>query len=281
MQAKLFQLAQFLKNSDDAFHFSRVIIHFKEELSFHYHDYAEIFWIDRGEGIHYINGVEHPVCPGVLYMIRPNDKHTFSANSKGGIRISNIAFFTNTLIHLQNRYFANSNDFFWSTGSLPFSIKLSAENCQKLELLSDRMISEARNTMNLDLFLIRIFQIVQSEIKIQSLPDKVPAWLFLTMEKFNNPFYFKQGIKGFTTLTKKTVEHTNRMMKKHFYCTLTDYINKKRMEYAATQVIMTSSPIKIICDDCGYQNLGFFYKMFKQVYQMSPIQYRKLNQKIV
>ena len=53
------------------------------------------------------------------------------------------------------------------------------------------------------------------------------------------------------------------------------------MRYAITQLAITNMPIKQICSNCGFRNLGHFYKTFRAVYHQTPREYRKLNQMIV
>ena len=67
----------------------------------------------------------------------------------------------------------------------------------------------------------------------------------------------------------------------HFHKSLTDLINEFKMQYATTQLSITSMPIKEICTNCGFRNLGHFYKIFRSVYNQTPYEYRRINQLIV
>ena len=40
-------------------------------------------------------------------------------------------------------------------------------------------------------------------------------------------------------------------------------------------------PITQIIEEVGYENLTYFYKIFKAKYNMTPKDYRKVNKKIV
>jgi quercetin dioxygenase-like cupin family protein len=282
MDSKFFRLSQFLRTPDEDYHFARTIIHQRNELSCHHHDFSEILWIDKGTGIHHINDNNIEISNGTLVMIRPEDSHTLSsAGSGSGIRVTNLAFKKETLDFLRSRYYSSSQTFFWHKKDLPFAIQLSIENFKKLEMLSDRMLNAPRDKINLDLFLLRIFQLVESEMKIQQYSDTIPPWLVSAMEKYNHPDQLRKGVHGFVSLTQKTIDHTNRTMRKCYQTTLTDYIIKKRMEYAANQIIMTASPIKLICEECGFNNLGYFYNTFKEHFKLTPVKYRKINQKII
>lgn len=53
------------------------------------------------------------------------------------------------------------------------------------------------------------------------------------------------------------------------------------MDHAAKLLINTHQPIDEIARQSGYQNLTFFYKKFKELYDCSPKEYRQKNSKSV
>ena len=105
----------------DSFLIARVTIHSRYDLSLHFHDYAEIFWIENGDGFHLVNGEKMPLKPGMLVMMRPNDEHTFTATGTG-LTIMNLAFPADTLDYLRKRYFADDNSYFWTSASVPYHV---------------------------------------------------------------------------------------------------------------------------------------------------------------
>lgn len=58
-----------------------------------------------------------------------------------------------------------------------------------------------------------------------------------------------------------------------------DIIIKKRMRYAADLLLTTDQSIEQIVDTCGYRNMTYFYKKFKDMYQTSPRKYRENHRK--
>ena len=56
--------------------------------------------------------------------------------------------------------------------------------------------------------------------------------------------------------------------------TLIQFINELRISHACKLLIDNKMAIKEICFDCGFQNFVSFHKTFKQIMQMTPIQYR-------
>lgn len=51
------------------------------------------------------------------------------------------------------------------------------------------------------------------------------------------------------------------------------------MQYASKLLLNSSYSIDQIAHECGYQNLSFFYKKFKETYYCLPKEYRNRNKK--
>ena len=59
--------------------------------------------------------------------------------------------------------------------------------------------------------------------------------------------------------------------------TLTDYVTKMRMEYAAKILVHSDKQVQEIAEECGLLDANYFIKLFKKQYNMIPSQYRKYN----
>ena len=57
---------------------------------------------------------------------------------------------------------------------------------------------------------------------------------------------------------------------------LIDYIQNLRIEEAKRQLEMTDQPIEAICAGVGYENQGFFSRLFKRRTGLTPGQYRRM-----
>src|ERR1039457_3411604 len=86
-------------------HVARPRLTRRRTLHAHTHDFAEIFWINEGQGWHLINGRRERLLPGDLWCIRPEDVHQLVPVGTGLLAITNIAFPTEGLEWLRARYF--------------------------------------------------------------------------------------------------------------------------------------------------------------------------------
>lgn len=273
-----FLLNNFLDLKSERFHLARTTINSKDTLSLHSHNYAEIFWIKSGQGIHCINGERLKIQKGFLCMIRPEDRHTFEVGTDDKhMVITNIAFHPESLKHYKTRYFPKSETYFWSNEPFPFCIQLDSSHLNELSARTDQLFAEPRDYMQLDYILITIFRLINS---LENQQINIPHWLTYAMNNYNTPEHFMKGISGFVELSGHSTAHVNRSLQKHLKQTLTDTVIKIRLSYASQQLIMTNASIKTICADCGFSSLSYFYRLFKKQTGYTPVEYRRMNHKI-
>ncbi len=277
-EAELFNLDFFLQPGEK-FHIARVNIASRQDLTYHCHDYAEIFWIESGVGLHHVNGREVRIGEGELYMMRPQDCHTFSSSGEG-LTLVNIAFPKETLDFLRNRYFPESNQFFWTNSDMPFHMTLPEDILRRLTSRAEDTMRQKRVIIQQDSFLLFLFRQIMAHEYVEEFRD-VPEWLTAAIKSYNNPDSFVKGIRYFASLCNRNEDHINRVVKRYLGKTLVCLITEMKMRYAAAQLTMTNMPIKEICHNCGYRNMGYFYKAFGGIYNMTPKHYRNINQKIV
>ncbi len=272
-------LPSFLIEPNDVFHLVRRTITSEENLDYHDHDYAEIFWIKEGDGIHYINGEKLPIKKGTLCLIRPHDTHTFvSTGNNTGLVVTNIAFYLESLNLFKDRYFPDSDELFWTTDLLPYMVQLNTDQLNELESITDYILSKRHDFFHLDIMVLQIFRMLTEAFGDTS--KDIPHWLALALKQYNSPQLFREGVPGFVALTNRTTDHVNKVIKQCLNQTLTETVTKIKINYAAQRLTMTSVPIKIICFNCGFNTIGHFYKIFKKYNGMTPNEFRSINHKV-
>lgn len=58
---------------------------------------------------------------------------------------------------------------------------------------------------------------------------------------------------------------------------LVNYINNLRIEKAKHLLLTTDKPISIIAFECGFEDSGYFIKVFKSITSLTPANYRDIN----
>lgn len=74
-----------------------------------------------------------------------------------------------------------------------------------------------------------------------------------------------------------TPTYLSALFKKECGCTLTEYINKTRIEHAAHLLCNTNKQVQNIAGECGIQDTNYFVRLFRRYTGMTPTQYRKLR----
>lgn len=276
---KTFKLSDFCTD-EEAFHIARVNISTRKDLSYHSHNnYAELLWIEDGEGIHYINGHQVKIQKNEMVMIRPGDKHSFSAKGKD-LTIINIAFSKKTLEYLRTRYFLHTNLYYWTPNPLPYRLTVSDKLIKRFSSRAEEAMRFKRSNLQLDSLLLFIFRnIHDSDSGIDY--SHAPTWLVSAIKKYNHIDYFKDGVTSFVELCDRNADYVNRVIKDITNQTLTEFVNDIRIKYAADQLLLTAAPIKHIAHSCGFTSLAYFYKQFNLRFGQPPSDYRKLHQAIV
>lgn len=270
---RIFQLSTFLGSNKEVFHLARITISSKNDFKPFAHDFPEIFWVKNGQGLLHINGEEVRLKKGVFCMIRPEDKHTFFIADDSSLVITKVVFKNEDLDHFKRRYFPDSKNFFWKSGIEPFFKKLNQEQLDELSSTTEYLMIQPRNYVNLDSFLLHIFRLLNTTQSVEQ--NSIPHWLLYALENYNTPDQFIMGVNGFVSLTNRSTDYVNRVLKHCLKQTLTETVNKIKLKYAAHQLTMTNIPIKIICYNCGFETLGYYYKIFKKLYGITPNEYRQ------
>jgi AraC family cel operon transcriptional repressor len=279
MDTQYFRLRDFIRD-DEVMHLARVTIYSRKDISLHRHDFAEIFWVESGSGIHLVNGEEIRLEPGNLVMIRPDDKHTFTSSRRGrGLTIMNLAFSSATLKHLQHRYFPHLKHYFWTDDFLPYTTSIPMALIRQISRRAEENFRFRNSLIHLDSLLLFIFRSIADSEDL-SVDKHIPSWLHDAIQDFSTPELFQKGYVGFVDACEKNIHHINRTVRKVLNKSLSDLIAELRMNFAAKQLVITNVPIKIICSDCGFNSLAHFYKTFKKVYHVTPSDFRKINQNV-
>lgn len=88
-------------------------------------------------------------------------------------------------------------------------------------------------------------------------------------------YHEKISLNDCAKMVNMTVSSFCRYFKNETQYTFTGYLNKVRIDFSKKILANTTTPIKEIGFECGYNSVPYFNKQFKKIVGMSPFAYRK------
>jgi len=247
----------------------------------HDHDFHELFWVEESEGIHWINGRAVPLHSGDLVLIRAPDTHAFSTGGKSEpLRIVNFAFHSRVWTHVRQRYF-NGAAVFFSEPSLSDRIyRLDEYQLTAIRQAASLLRSGLRDRLQAETFLLSVLALLKAD-RFNAGLKAAPSWLREACTQIGTNRNFAGGMPALSRLAGRSPEHIAREFRRHLNRTPTDIINDARMSHAADRLATSDEDIVAIALDCGLENLGHFYRLFRARYGSTPRAYRLQQQAVV
>ena len=257
-----------------AFHVSRPFVPVTRPRSLHDHEFFEVFWIAAGSCSHYCNGAVELLPTGTICFVRPNDVHAFQAIGSTPCRMVNIAFASETALHLSERYGDEvAGRFFWSKSAMPHTLQLDDQRLRELSLLDRRLDETTGSLARLEGFLLYLIgDLCGTSSAISS---DVPKWLIRACETIRSREALVNGVPALVDACGRSHAHVSRSFQRYFGQTPSSYVNALRMDLAARRLVETDSPILEIALDCGIDDPSHFYRLFRQTHGQSPKRYRQ------
>ena len=256
----------------ESYHVARTEYTVRTPCPVHYHEFAELFWVDQGRGWHFINGRRVELAPGQLWFIRPDDVHGFSAPKGETLVMTNVPFLPPVVEHLRARYFPREKRAWWADTTEAAAL-LDKGALLKFSSAADTLAHAPRDLLYLDRFLLGVLAEVVRDTLEGNL-DAMPDWLQSACRRFRRPEQFSTGVKGLFKLAGRCPEHVARVMRQTMDTTPTQYVNAVRISHAALQLRMTNKPVTQVALDAGYENLSHFFSVFRTQHGCSPGVYR-------
>ena len=264
-----------LVQPDAWYHLARFRFLPGRKAALHTHDFPEIFWIESGQARHAINGQNKRLNTGDLIFIRAPDQHVLIPSDEKGFTLVNLAFPDAVLADLLTRHGDVLAPFHDSAPALPARRRLSERQVQFLGNEVAILARAVHRRLVLERFLLGLYALVEPAATSET--ACLPDWLALACERIQERHYFSRGSAGLVSAAGRSPEHVARVVRAHFGCTPSDYVNRIRMEHAARELRLSSRPVVEISLECGIEDLSHFYALFRAAFGQTPRRYRMTN----
>lgn len=263
----------YVTDRNQSFYMADFFLNPGQEASAHNHDYYEFFIVLQGEFTEDFGKGRTKVTRRQGHILRPEDVHCLKNDSDRPALLRNIAVRRDTFeAILAETGFFSGDDMPVSDPCGYFSLDESAFHvyCSRTAMV-DRFLPHPRTYG----FLMR--SICGDALISAGMPERsdfVPGWLSRLYSQMRQPENFTLGILRMRELSGRSQAYINRMFRKYYGQTPTDYINDLRLSHAASLLQTTGLTVLEIAGICGFENLSWFNRLFKQRYQLTPSEYR-------
>ncbi|WP_238917163.1 helix-turn-helix domain-containing protein [Clostridium sp. YIM B02555] len=214
---------------------------------------SDVLLINNGD-IYEIYGEEENI---VLSMQIDND---FANNVMRG---EQSLFLCNSSIDANENY--NNIRKILSKIMYEYSIKKNRYDFKVMSLLYDLIY-----LLDMNFTIVEEYKMQTLEIKNSKHIERINS--ILTYIKQN---YYKQiSLQDVADAQYLTPEYLSKFFKSHMNMTLLKYLNEYRLSQAVKELIRTDNSVTVVAMNNGFPNLAAFNKIFKEVYDTTPAEYR-------
>ena len=231
----------------------------------HDHDFAEVTWIDAGDGFDRDARGRHPVGPMVLILHRPQDTHALLAGPRGMV-ITNSILPVQEVDAVLRRMGLNAET--WSGHR-----RLSASARALVIAAATVLVERPADALARELLILSVVSVLRRE---EPEPYAAcPPWLADACLRMEHPENFRAGVARLVALSGRSREHVARSLRRHIGQTTTQVVAGARLRHAAVLLAVDATPVTTIALTCGWTSLAGFYAAFRARYGCAPGVWRR------
>lgn len=253
---------------------------------FHFHDLYELIFINKSYGKLYTDKAIYDFKEGDVFLLGPGYGHCFY-NDKAFVASGEVAHATTIFF---KRDFLGKGLFDYSSfielnellERAHFGLKIKFSNVQLKNLF--HTITKRKGLKEL-LILLEILDLLSglddNEFQILSENESVIDPYHSDSMRLQPvlEYVLKNFKSEITNSEAANLAHMNeaafcRYFKKRMELTFSQYVNNVRMDYAKELLLYTDQDVSQICYECGYNNISYFNRKFREINDKSPKQFR-------
>lgn len=278
-------------DSEEVFAINRYEEHLKKDVKYHYHEFVEICYISAGSGYHVVNGNEHKVSKGDLFIINYDMWHGFYRENPDSPLITYNILFTPDFLDDKLVDFSDFSSFpssflfkgIWEDTIANADVHLDSAEQEKFDALIGDIYLEYTTRPKGYLNMVRAY-IIELIIRIVRIisnrhTSTTPAYNNVIMEsamKYLHENYV--GNINLDILARKSFFSKNyfcKVFKNYTGMNVYEFVHKLRIERACKMLKSTDERVVDIALEVGYSDYKSFSTNFKKITGITPHEYRK------
>lgn len=259
----------------------------------HKHDFIEIVYVISGSARHAIGEMLYEVKKGDLIIVNYGVPHAFTPIDDGDEQFATYdLLFTTELFEITGigKYdfssLANSYLFYTLFSDAAIgenSLNLIRSETKDFSSLFSKIYEEYTNRksgfMNmLRAYLIELITLIFREIDKKTSRDITKEQrevVSKAIDYMKHNYNTKINLDNIVSDIFLSKNYFRQLFKSTTGMSVTDFIQKTRIEEASRLLLSTDRTVFDIAGDCGFTDMKFFYKIFKKITGKTPGDYRK------
>ena len=256
---------------------------FRNQLSnhsnnqYHSHEFIEIFYVLSGSAQQRLNNSTIDISTGDLFLLRTNDRHSFSSDDPTFIHrdfLIDFNQFKNICCFYDEKFYE-----LILTSQSPAHIHLTQSQLSELESWFNRINTilnqDIRNTMYS--FLVSNMLSLVFNKNFTNLHTEPSIWINNLISQLNSPYNFTVPLDTILEEFPYSRPYLCRVFKQYTGTTPVKYFNDVRLSQAYLLIKSSTTSISKIAESVGFYHRSFFYKIFKEKYGISPSDVKKIT----
>lgn len=228
------------------------------------------FIVMDGEGTLFYENTKHRICAGDCVWIDCTRPYFHESSAEHPWSLKWVHFNGNGAKSFYETYLAKGNFYVFHPRSiLPFT-----ETLDQLYLCQQNKSSLMELSANKGITDIITLCFTENESLKQgeySIPDKLQQVHTYLTEHYDE----KISLENLAELFFISKFHLSREYKKIYGTTIGNELTYQRISHAKSMLRFSDDSIDTIALKCGFQDSGYFIKVFKKAENMTPLEYRK------
>ena len=245
---------------------------------YHGHKDWELFIVLNDHITHRINGKQQLLSMGTSCLVGPKDKH--SILYPRGIQNQ----FQGVCFTLRDSYMRKVTELISPTlyeelcsTPEPLYFNLSPNALEKytgilleIQTYHNKSTPETERRCTL-LFWELLLKLFEQRQNISSIPTVLKP----LMQKLSNPLITNEEVKAAQKDLPYSYPQLTRIFKKYMHCTMTQYVNRTKLQYSKELLTNTNMSLMEITNALHIESPSHFHNLFKRHFHVTPAEYRK------
>jgi AraC-like DNA-binding protein len=255
---------------------------------FHTHNYTELAYVAEGELRQNICGRDEVFKKGEICIIGKNSVHAdYLFNKKAAVVFLGIAnsFFDKSMKidTLPNMRYSLPEDGVNSKKQYRFIRFIPKNGDTETKLIFEQVVKEMWNPRPGSRHLIigaveRLLYLLPVEYQYVLEKNEEPPVrkiVFEDIQKYLNQHYRDASLDQLCRVFNYHPDYFNRLIREYAGTTYSKFLQHIRLEKAKYLLKTTGYPVEDISRRIGYENIGYFYKIFYENYRITPKKFRE------